>query len=128
MLFPFGSPDILNTLTGLGYSFYLFINSVQMDLSLITKTGKKGWVIAVSSYGISIFVGFIMLIFFLPTWQELLNEDVSSVLPVVIISQSGCSFAVISSLLNDLGILNSELGRLALSIAFITDLAGKLKI
>ncbi|KAH1189277.1 Cation/H(+) antiporter 4 [Glycine max] len=124
MLFPFGSPDILNTLTGLGYSFYLFINSVQMDLSLITKTGKKGWVIAVSSYGISIFVGFIMLIFFLPTWQELLNEDVSSVLPVVIISQSGCSFAVISSLLNDLGILNSELGRLALSIAFITDLAG----
>ncbi|TKY46630.1 Cation/H(+) antiporter 4 [Spatholobus suberectus] len=123
MLFPFGSPDILNTLSSLGYSFFLFLNSVQMDLSLITKTGKKAWVIALSSYFVPILVGYAVLSMFNATWQDILGAD-SFGLPVVYISHSGCSFAVVSSLLNDLGILNSELGRLALSSAFVNDLSG----
>ncbi|WVY93797.1 hypothetical protein V8G54_032885 [Vigna mungo] len=58
-------------------------------------------------------------------WEHgrILGEDISA-LPVVFISHSSCSFAVISWLLNDLGILNSELGRLALSAAFVNDVAG----
>ncbi|GAU21038.1 hypothetical protein TSUD_132500 [Trifolium subterraneum] len=43
---------------------------------------------------------------------------------MVFVSHSGCSFAVIASLLSDLGILNSELGRLAMSSAFLIDLSG----
>lgn len=42
-------------------------------------------------------------------------------LPVIVIGQSGCYFAVIASLLSDLEILNSELGRLALSTAMVMD-------
>ncbi|RDY10865.1 Cation/H(+) antiporter 4, partial [Mucuna pruriens] len=122
MLFPFGSPDILATLSSLGYSFFLFINSVKMDLSLMTKTGKKAWVIGLSCYYVPILVGFVILSTFTPTWKNHLGDDVFS-LPVVFISNSGCSFAVVSTLLNDLEILNSELGRLALSIAFVNDVA-----
>jgi len=123
MLFPFGSPDILSTLSSLGYSFYLFLNSVQMDLSLITKTGRKAWVIGLCCYTIPILVGCGSMDFLNSTWERILGEDIS-ILPVVFISHSSCSFAVISWLLNDIGILNSELGRLALSAAFVNDVAG----
>nr|KYP45473.1 K(+)/H(+) antiporter 13 [Cajanus cajan] len=123
MLFPFGSPDILSTVSAMGYSFFLFVNSVKMDLSLITKTGKKAWVLALSSYFIPIFVGYVFRKIFFQAFYGLLSEDVYN-LPVVFISSSGCSFAVVTVLLNDLGILNSELGRLALSATFVSDLSG----
>jgi len=42
-------------------------------------------------------------------------------LPVIVIGQSGCYFPVIAALLSDLEILNSELGRLALSTAIVMD-------
>ncbi|KAL2322322.1 hypothetical protein Fmac_026701 [Flemingia macrophylla] len=126
MLFPLGSPDILNTVSSFGFTFFLFLMSVQMDLSLIRKTGKKAWVIAVSSYIIPIFLGFFMMGSLMDTWYNLLGDELFTTLPVVFVSQSGCSFAVVSNLLNDVGILNSEIGRLALSTAFLNDLGAEI--
>jgi len=127
MLFPFGSADILGAVSSLGYSFYLFLNSVQMDLSLITKTGRKAWVIGLCSYCIPIMLGCGSVTMMSSMWEKIMGDEISS-LPVVFISHSSCSFAVISSLLHDLKILNSELGRLALSAAFVNDVSGNLKI
>ncbi|KAK7316634.1 hypothetical protein RJT34_00249 [Clitoria ternatea] len=124
MLFTFGTPDILNSISSLGYAFFLFLNSVQMDLSLITKTGKKAWVLALGSYFIPIICGFTISNMFTPSLESAIGIDETSNLAVVFISHSACSFAVVSSLLNDLGIVNSELGRLALSSAFVTDISG----
>ncbi|XP_027340771.1 cation/H(+) antiporter 4-like [Abrus precatorius] len=123
-LFPFGGPDILNTVSSLGYCFYLFLNSVQMDLTLITKTGKKAWVIALTSYFAPIIVGYTVMFSFYSLWTKILGAHDTGGLAVVFISHSSCSFAVISSMLNELGILNSELGRLALSSAFVNDITG----
>ncbi|ESW18163.1 hypothetical protein PHAVU_006G018300 [Phaseolus vulgaris] len=123
MLFPFGSADILNTVSSLGYSFYLFLNSVQMDLRLITKTGRKAWVIGLCSYFIPIILGCGSMNLFRPMWKSIVGDEISGI-TVVFITQSSCSFAVISSLLNDLKILNSELGRLALSASFVNDVSG----
>ncbi|KAK7304881.1 hypothetical protein VNO77_42774 [Canavalia gladiata] len=124
MLFPFGSADILNTISSFGYGFFLFLNSVQMDITLIKKTGKKAWVIALSSYFIPIIGGFFILGIFSSLWKEMAGSEEMFGMPVVFISHSGCSFAAISLLLNELGILNSELGRLTLSAAFLVDLTG----
>ncbi|KAK7401004.1 hypothetical protein VNO78_12313 [Psophocarpus tetragonolobus] len=120
MLFPFGTPDIISTVSSFGYAFFLFLNSVKMDLSLITKTGHKAWIIGLSSYFVPIIFGFLNLAIFNDKLKKILGEDVFG-LPVVFVSHSGCSFAVISWLLNELGLLNSELGRLALSAAFVND-------
>ncbi|CAL5202099.1 unnamed protein product [Lathyrus oleraceus] len=124
LLFPFGGPDILNTISSYGYAFFLFLNSVQMDFTLIIKTGKKSWVIALLSYFLPIMVGFIFIFLTRPIWLGLLGSEQAFNLPIIVISQSGCSFAVIASLLRDIGILNSELGRLALSSAFLNDISG----
>lgn len=125
MLFPFGSPDILNTISSFGYTFYLFLNSVQMDFNLITKTGKKAWVIALlNMFTPIILAGGVFVQSFNPLWTSTLGQKEADDLSVITISQSGCSFAVIACMLNELGVINSELGRLALSTAFINDLTG----
>ncbi|KAK7401012.1 hypothetical protein VNO78_12322 [Psophocarpus tetragonolobus] len=125
MLFPFGTPDILSTVSSFGYSVLLFLNSVKMDLTLIKKTGHKGWIIAIATYFVPIIIGHLAILLFGTKWREMLGQDAIG-LPVVFMSHSGCSFAVISSMLNDLGILNSEIGRLALSASFVNDLTGSI--
>ena len=122
MLFPYGSPDILNTISSFGYEFFMFLTAVKMDFTMITRTGKKAWVIALTSLLTPIAVGFVIINAFGPFWNNIIGIAEAKALPVVVISHSGCSFAVVASLLADLGILNSELGRLALSSALVCDL------
>ncbi|XP_045822389.1 cation/H(+) antiporter 4-like [Trifolium pratense] len=123
MLFPFGGPDILNTISCYGYIFFLFLNAVKMDLTLITKTGKKAWVIALLSFIGTSVISIIFFVFTHNIWLSLIGEEETFGLPLVFMAHSGCSFAVIASFLSDLGILNSELGRLALSSAFLIDIS-----
>lgn len=126
MLFPFGSPDILNTLSSFGYAFFLFINSVQMDLTLITKTGKKAWFIALLSFITPIILGVMIMAFTQKIFVNFVGNYEYYSIPVILISHSSCSFTVIALLLNDLGILNSELGRLALSTGLLNDIGGSI--
>ncbi|TKY57112.1 Cation/H(+) antiporter 4 [Spatholobus suberectus] len=121
MLFPYGSEDLLNLISGVGYAFFLFLTGVQMDFSMITRTGKKAWTIALSSLMIPSVVGLIVCYKFMGHWQRTLGEFDGGKLPVIVLGHSGCSFPVIASLLSDLEILNSELGRLALSAALVMD-------
>ncbi|XP_058782449.1 cation/H(+) antiporter 4-like [Vicia villosa] len=97
-----------------------------MDFTLITKTGKKSWVIALLSSFLPMMVGFLLIFLTRSFWRSLIGEEQAYNLPIVVISHSGCSFAVIASLLRDIGILNSELGRLALSSGFLNDIAGSI--
>ncbi|TKY57111.1 Cation/H(+) antiporter 4 [Spatholobus suberectus] len=124
MLFPYGSEDLLNLISAFGYAFFLFLTGVQMDFSMITRTGKKAWTIALSSLMIPTAVGLGLCYKFIGHWQKALGEFDGGKLAVIVIGHSGCSFPVIVSLLSDLEILNSELGRLALSAALVMDVIG----
>ncbi|KAG2391004.1 hypothetical protein LR48_Vigan07g037500 [Vigna angularis] len=121
LLFPYGTEDLLNLVSSLGYTFFMFQNSVQMDFSMITRTGKKAWAIALSSLMIPTVAGLSLCYYFMEHVQKTLGEFDGDNLPVIVIGHSGCSFTVIASLLSDLKILNSELGRLALSAALVMD-------
>ncbi|KAL2316904.1 hypothetical protein Fmac_030780 [Flemingia macrophylla] len=121
MLFPEGTGDVLSLLSGMGYAMFLFLTAVQMDFSMITRTGRKAWTIALSSLLIPTVVGLSICYRFMGNLQRALGEFNGGKLPVIVISHSACSFSVIASLLSDLEILNSELGRLALSSALVMD-------
>ncbi|GAU21659.1 hypothetical protein TSUD_251430 [Trifolium subterraneum] len=92
-----------------------------MDLTMITRTGRKAWTIAFCSFVIPTVLGLTVSYRFLGFWNNYIGEYDAKNLPVIVIGQSGCYFAVIASLLSDLEILNSELGRLALSTALVMD-------
>ncbi|XP_014628805.2 cation/H(+) antiporter 3 [Glycine max] len=127
MLFPYGSQDTLATIASLGHVLFVFENGVKMDFSITTRIGKKEWVIALVGLLLPLLIGYTQLeiISTLLTQGNGVNNH-SSV--VILMTQSITSFPVIASVLNDLQILNSELGRLALSSALVGDILSNILI
>ena len=121
ILFPYGTEDVISVISLIGYAFFLFLCSVKMDFTMITRTGRKAWAIAFCSFVIPTFFGLVVCYRLSDFWRHKMGDFEAKNLPVIVIGQSGCYFVVIASLLSDLEILNSELGRLALSIAMVMD-------
>ncbi|XP_061374608.1 cation/H(+) antiporter 4-like [Gastrolobium bilobum] len=121
MLFPFGSQDTLATITSLGYVLFMFENGVKMDIGMIFRTGKKGWVIGFLGLATPLIVGYASYNFVTKNVGATFGSK-KNAFGVVLITQSITSFAVIASVLNELQILNSELGRLTLSSSLVGDL------
>ncbi|KAJ7982296.1 Cation/H(+) antiporter like [Quillaja saponaria] len=121
MVFPYGSLDTLALISAVGYSFFLFLGGVKMDVSMITRTGKKAGVIAVLSFVIPILVGFPSAVLLETKLAPILGDEIKN-LHVVSITHGLTSFIVIAWLLNDLKIINSELGRLAITSAMVSDM------
>ncbi|TKY56382.1 Cation/H(+) antiporter 4 [Spatholobus suberectus] len=127
MLFPYGSQDTLATIASLGYVLFVFENGVKMDYSMITRAGKKGWVISLVGLALPLLIGSTHLqnlSAFLT--QGVDDKDHSAI--VILMTQNMNSFAVIASILNDLQILNSELGRLTLSCALVGDMLSNILV
>lgn len=97
----------------------MFLIGVKMDVGLIKRTGNKALAIGVLSLVVPLAFGFSIAaacVYFTRREQDL--ERVFFVAG----THSLTSFAVVSSLLEDLKLLNSELGRLGLSTALISDM------
>ncbi|KAI4357634.1 hypothetical protein L6164_001571 [Bauhinia variegata] len=91
-----------------------------MDFTMVTRTGRKAWAIAVFSLLTPMFLGVIMLNKYDSTLKATIGDNTGD-LHVVVIAHSSCSFVVIAAFLTDLKILNSEIGRLATSTALVSD-------
>ncbi|CAJ1848913.1 unnamed protein product [Sphenostylis stenocarpa] len=118
MLFPYGTHDTITTISSIGFVLFIFINGVQMDFSLITRMGKRAWSIAIVGLVVPILIGFVVVLFQFRLGHVVRNFDH---FVVALVSHTVISFAVVASLLNDLQIQNSELGKLALSSALVSD-------
>ncbi|OMO86168.1 Cation/H+ exchanger [Corchorus olitorius] len=111
------STQILGTLGSMGYIFYLFLSGVKMDLSLTQKAGKKA--ICIGCLTILVPVAFCLITDVILSQNSDLIKNKNFFLAL---TYSGTSFPVIHGLLDELKILNSELGRLGLSAAIVSDL------
>lgn len=123
ILFPYGSQDILASISSIGYALFIFITAVQMDLSMVTRTGHKAWTFAVTGLAAPLIITFSVQSCIKSLTHNYL-EEICSDIPYVVLSHTVISFAVVASLLNELKILNSELGRLALSSVLVGDILG----
>jgi Kef-type K+ transport system membrane component KefB len=121
ILFPYGTHDTISAISSIGFVLFVFINGVQMDFSMITRTGNKAWTISIVGLAIPLAIGFIPLIL-IPERIESLEKSNGHGIFVALISHTMSSFAVIASLLSELQIQNSEIGRLALSAALVGDI------
>lgn len=115
-MFPLLSQDVIGTAATLAYSLYLFLIAVKMDVGMIKKTGHKAIAIGISSAAVPLVCG----VFAAVVCSRFLHIPGKNVF-VLVGTHSVTSFAVVSSLLQDLKLLNSELGRLGLSSALIRD-------
>ncbi|XP_028759739.1 cation/H(+) antiporter 5-like [Neltuma alba] len=121
MLFPFGSQNVLAGVTSIGYAFFAFVTSVQMDFSMITRTGNKIWGIALIGLVAPVLAGLSCLSWFYEPLKVATGPHLWD-LKVTALSHSVTAFPVVACFLNDLKIVNSELGRLALTTALVSDI------
>ncbi|KAM7271356.1 hypothetical protein ACFE04_030570 [Oxalis oulophora] len=121
MLFPPMSMKILLNLTRFGYLLFMFMIGVKMDFNLVSKSGKRAWIIA----SIGVVFPFLFVAIVSVEILSVLNHDdywsqewVRLFVGLMMIT----SFPVVACLLMHLKILNTELGRVALSSALCSDL------
>ncbi|XP_061369170.1 cation/H(+) antiporter 4-like [Gastrolobium bilobum] len=119
VLFPYGTHDVISTISSIGYVLFIFINGVQMDFSMITRTGNKAWSISLIGLFVPLLVGLAPLLLFFDAYKKI---DKHREIFLAFASHTTVSFPVIASLLNELQIQNSELGRLSLSSALVSDI------
>ncbi|KAK0594779.1 hypothetical protein LWI29_000442 [Acer saccharum] len=113
------SIQVLGTIATFGYSFFLFLMGVKMDPGMIFTANKRTISIAL----LSVIAPLICVVPIILLSFDPITEQVPKVRTLFLSSSFVMtSFPVITLLLSELKILNSELGRLALSSAIIADL------
>ncbi|CAK9164148.1 unnamed protein product [Ilex paraguariensis] len=121
-VFPDHGTYVLKNVGVMGFMYFLFLSGVKMDLTTIKKSGKKDWYIAFFGVLIPIITtGSIALVFRKSMEKELAKGSsiwgVSSSLGIT-------AFPVLYTIIQELNLLSSEIGRMALSTAVISDVIG----
>ncbi|CAN6327894.1 unnamed protein product [Urochloa humidicola] len=119
-VFPARGDPVLHTVATFGLMYVIFLIGVRMDPMLVVRSGKKGVIIGLSGFVLPLAmtaVGF--------SGSAMVAEtDVtrrSTVLFALSTSISVTSFAVLSPIMSELNLLNSDLGRTAMSASMTTD-------
>lgn len=112
----------MDLLSKIGYIFFIFLSGVKMDPRTVLRTGIKAWTIGVLGVTLPVSGG---LTFSLLNQKNIHRYRWPAYKNIVGI-QNLFAFPVIASMLVDLKIMNSELGRLALASALISDLVSNL--
>ncbi|KAK1365069.1 Cation/H(+) antiporter 4 [Heracleum sosnowskyi] len=112
---------LLYTLSRFGFIFYMFMVGVKMDLSMIWKIGRKAITIGLGASFAPMITACVMWPNIAPYFSLYKRTALSTVIRI----KSVTAFPVIASLLVDLKIMNTEIGRLSLAAALVADLVGK---
>ncbi|XP_027368460.1 cation/H(+) antiporter 15-like [Abrus precatorius] len=125
-LFPKKSFYVSETIAFFGSIMYMFMIGIKLDLPLLLRAGKRTWAIGICSslmpVILSTLVAFIL--------RKTLSPDQALHKSLIYIScfLSSSSFHVTACLLADLKLLNSEVGRLALSSAVVSGLVSSMGV
>ncbi|KAK9124644.1 hypothetical protein Sjap_014246 [Stephania japonica] len=118
-LFPLPSIGTISIFAELGLMIFQFLVGVKMDPKMILTSGRKAIVIGILSFVIPVTLSTTASVILGNVGH--LHPNVQRMLIFVGAAQSMTTFPVITGLLSELKILNSELGRLALSSALVSD-------
>ncbi|KAF3433323.1 hypothetical protein FNV43_RR24425 [Rhamnella rubrinervis] len=121
-LFPLRGMVVLETISTFGLMFFFFAIGVKMDPETMFQLERKAMGIGFSVFIFTLTLPSLLslvLIKYLP-----MDPNLADSLPIIAASQSITSFPVIACLLNELNILNTDLGRLALSSSTFCDVLG----
>jgi Kef-type K+ transport system membrane component KefB len=118
VLFPIKSQEIIGILSNFSYVLFFFVSGVKMDIGMVKRTGRKALFTGVACIWSPMLIGLFVQMKLTRLW---LKGEEASILPYLTIGNCVTPFPVLACLLEDLKILNSELGRLALSAALVSD-------
>ena len=119
---PPGGKVIIQTISNVGFIIHLFILGLKIDWTIIKKAGSKAILIGAASYAFPFSLGS-LTVFFINSTIGLPKQVVHCAATVISLS-SMTSFPVTTTVLEELNILNSELGRLATNCSIVCEACG----
>ncbi|CAA7026370.1 unnamed protein product [Microthlaspi erraticum] len=119
MFLPISGKITLQTLSNVGFFMHLFLLGLRIDASILRKAGSKAILIGTASYAFPFCLGNLAVLFLRNTFQ--LQPDVVHCISTVISLSAMTSFPVTTTVLAELNILNSELGRLATNCSIVCE-------
>ncbi|KAJ0238805.1 Cation/H(+) antiporter 3 [Hirschfeldia incana] len=114
---------VFSLVSACSYMMFWFLMGVKMDMGLIRTTGRKAITIGLSSVLLSTIVCSVIFFGNLKDVGNNRSDNTLNSLESVVVYSIQClsSFPVVGNLLFELRLQNSELGRLAISSAVISD-------
>ena len=118
-VFPLRSVMVIETMANVGLLYFLFLVGVEMDITILRSVGKKAVTAAVAGMVLPFILGGAFS--FLLHRQN--NNDVNQGTYILFIgvALSVTAFPVLARILAELKLINTDIGRLALSSALIND-------
>ncbi|MBA0582976.1 hypothetical protein Gorai_013858, partial [Gossypium raimondii] len=113
--------EMIDAVSVFGFTLFIFLTGVKMDVKMAFNSTKKSVVIGIISLLSPIVVGIVLHKTF--NEHKRMNDVIKTERIVGTLIESTTSFSVIACVLTELKIINSELGRLALSSASVGDLS-----
>ncbi|XP_010277628.1 PREDICTED: cation/H(+) antiporter 15-like [Nelumbo nucifera] len=118
-VFPLRSVMMLETMANVGLLYFLFLVGVEMDLSVIKRTGKKAMTISLAGMVLPFIIGAVFSIFF---YKEKDSMEQGTFMLFLGVALSATAFPVLARILAEIKLLNTELGKLAMSASIINDI------
>nr|XP_034586568.1 cation/H(+) antiporter 15-like [Setaria viridis] len=119
-VFPLRSLLTLETVAHLGLLYFLFLVGLEMDVNVIKRSGKKALIIAVAGMALPFCIGTATSFIF--RHQVSKNVHQASFLLFLGVALSVTAFPVLARILAEIKLLNSDLGRIAMSAAIVNDM------
>jgi Kef-type K+ transport system membrane component KefB len=120
VVFPPRGEPVLNTVATFGLMYVIFLIGVRMDPMLVVRSGRKGIIIGLSGFLLPLAMTSVATSgSAMAAEPEVIRR--STFLFALATSLSNTSFAVLSPILSELNLLNSDLGRTAMSASMTTD-------
>lgn len=107
-------------MANLGLIYFLFLIEIELDMSLVRRSGKTSAMIAAIGLAISFIIATIISLYLKPFMAGASVQYITFLLfhgAALSIS----SFPVLAHILADLKLLNNELGRFDISVSIIND-------
>ncbi|XP_047053801.1 cation/H(+) antiporter 15-like [Lolium rigidum] len=120
MVFPQRSLLTLETVAHLGLLYFLFLVGLEMDLDVIRRSGKKALFVALAGMALPFCIGTATSFIF--RHQVSRNVHQTSFLLFLGVALSVTAFPVLARILAEIKLLNTELGRIAMSAAIVNDM------
>ncbi|KAL5974908.1 Cation/H(+) antiporter 15 [Asimina triloba] len=122
LIFPLRSVAVLETVANLGLLFFLFLVGIEMDIGIIRRSGRKALTIALAGMILPFLIGIITTNLFFKDYLSKDGVNQGSFLLFLGVALSITAFPVLARILAELKLLNTDLGKIAMSSAIINDM------
>ncbi|XP_019415649.1 PREDICTED: cation/H(+) antiporter 15-like [Lupinus angustifolius] len=118
-VFPLRSVMVIETMANVGLLYFLFLVGVEMDITILKSVGKKAVSAAIAGMILPFMIGAAFSFILHRRYDNHMSQGTYILFLGVALSVT--AFPVLARILAELKLINTELGRLALSAALIND-------